>query len=336
MISLLSRLSRLIPAIALTAILLLPATAFAQMDAQFTQYWALPTYYNPAATGQIDFIRIRGAAKLQWLGIENAPKSFLAAADMPVKLGKKQRLGVGASFIQESLGLFSNMLANAQVSYKFNALKGTWSIGIQPAYYNSKFKGSEVYLPEGDDYHQTTDQAIPTTDITGSSFDLSAGLMYSHKYFNIGVSCLHIFEPTVEFGNDSEGTTASETATYTTSLPRQFYFTADGNIELKNTLFSLQPSLLVRTDLNNLSADITLRTTYNKFISFGLAYRYNDAVSAMVAAEFKNFFIGYAYDYPLSAISKASSGSHELMVGYKVKLNLGEKNKNKHRSIRIM
>lgn len=312
------------------------STARAQSDIQFTQYWAVPTYYNPAATGQIDFVRIRGGARLQWVGIDNAPRSFMGAADMPVKIGKKQRIGVGATFMQESLGLFSNMLVSAQVSYKFRFLKGTWSVGLQPGYYNSKFKGSEVYIPEGDDFHQPDDEAIPKTDVTGGSFDLSAGLMYSHKYFNIGVSCLHILSPKVEFGEDSEGTTGDETSTYTTTLPRQFYFTADGNIGIKNSLFSLQPSLLVRTDFSNFSAEATMRATYNRFISFGVGYRYKDAVSAMVAAEFKNFFLGYSYDYPLSAISKASSGSHEIVIGYRVKLNFGEKNKNKHRSIRIM
>ena len=53
-------------------------------------------------------------------------------------------------------------------------------------------------------------------------------------------------------------------------------------------------------------------------------------------AEYKNFFIGYSYDYATSAISKVSNGSHEVFVTYNVKLDLKEKNKNKHKSIRIM
>lgn len=79
-----------------------------------------------------------------------------------------------------------------------------------------------------------------------------------------------------------------------------------------------------------------MRATYNKFLSFGLGYRWNNAVSIMIGAEFKNFFLGYAFDYPLSAIAKASSGSHEIVAGYQLKLDLSGKNKNKHRSIRIM
>lgn len=306
----------------------------AQNDVQFTQYWATPTYYNPGSTGEIDFVRIRGGARLQWIGIDNAPRSFMAAADMPVKLGKK-RIGVGANFMQESLGLFSNMLINLQASYKIKFLKGELSIGVQGGYYTTKFKGSEVYIPEGDDYHQSTDEAIPTQDVAGNAFDLSAGLWYTHKYFTFGISGLHLLEPSVKMDNNDSGS-GSEVSQFETELTRSLYFTGVGNIPVKNTLFELHPSLMVKTDLKDFSAEVTMRASYNKFLSFGLGYRYKDAVSAMVAAEFKNFFVGYSYDYPLSAISRASSGSHELIIGYMLKLDFSGKNRNKHRSIRIM
>ena len=321
--------------VALAAVVAPPAGVRAQGDAMFTQYWAVPTYYNPAATGTVDFIRIRGGAKLQWIGIDNAPRTFMGAADMPVKLGKKQCIGVGVLFNQESIGLCPNMGINAQLSYKFRFLKGVWSVGVQPGFYNTKFKGSDVYIPEGDDFHQPDDPELPTTDVSGNAFDISAGLLYTHKYFSVGVSVLHITEPQVtmdsgEGGNDAEG------IEFQAVLPRQAYFTAEGNIPLRNSLFSLQPSLLLRTDFNTFTPEATMRATYNRFLSFGVGYRYKEAISAMVAVEFKNFFLGYAYDYPLSAINKASSGSHEIVAGYMVKLNFGEKNKNKHRSIRIM
>lgn len=192
----LRRLSGAFVSVALFGAFVLPA--FAQGDAMFTQYWAVPTYYNPAESGSIDFVRIRGGAKLQWVGIDNAPKSFLGAADMPVKLGKKHRLGVGALFNQESVGLYSNLLAGVQVSYRLSWLKGVWSFGIQPAYYDTKFKGSDVYIPEGDDFHQPDDPGLPSRDVSGNAFDLSAGVSYTHRYFTLGVSVLHILEPILE------------------------------------------------------------------------------------------------------------------------------------------
>ena len=85
-------LSRILAAIAVAIAFAVPAGA--QVDSQLSQYWALPSYYNPAATGTIDYIHIMGGTKLQWVGIPNAPVSFVAAADMPVKILKK-RIGVG-------------------------------------------------------------------------------------------------------------------------------------------------------------------------------------------------------------------------------------------------
>lgn len=309
--------------------------AFAQSDPLFTQYWALPTLLNPAATGNTDFLRIRGGARLQWVGIENAPKSFLATGDMPFKIGNK-RIGAGVALWQESLGLFSNLHIGAQGSYKFNVkkLKGTIGVGLQLSYYNSKFKGSEVYIPDGDDYHQSNDPAIPTRDLSGNAFDVSLGVDYTHKYFHVGLSGLHLTSPKIKMGY--EGTESTDLKQYETELPRAIYFEADGNIDIRNTLFTLQPSLLIGTDLSDFTADLTMRATYNKFITFGLGYRWNSAVCIMIGAEFKNFFLGYAFDYPTSSLGRASAGSHELVAGYQLKLDMSGKNKNKHRSIRIM
>lgn len=320
-------------AIVAIAALAAPSLMSAQADAQLTQYWAVPAYYNPAATGTTDFVRIRGGAKLQWIGIENAPKSFLAAADSPLKIGK-QRIGLGLNFQQESIGLFSNLLANVQISYKLKLFKGILSIGVQGGYYNSKFKGSEIYIPDNDDYHQGSDSSLPTQDLTGNAFDFSAGLHWQHKYFSIGISGLHLLEPSVKLG--IEGNESSDSQEYETVLPRQLYLIADSNIPIKNTLFELQPSLLARTDFSRFGAEVTARARYNKFLSFGLGYRWKEALSVMIGAEFKNFFLGYAFDYPMSAINKASSGSHEIIAGYSLKLDFSGKNRNKHRSIRLM
>ena len=47
--------------------------------------------------------------------------------------------------------------------------------------------------------------------------------------------------------------------------------------------------MIVATDFSSLSADISLRATYNKFLTLGIGYRWKDAVSFMAGASFKNF-----------------------------------------------
>lgn len=305
----------------------------AQVDAQLTQYFEIPNYYNPSAIGTTDFIKIRGDMRMQWVGIENAPQSIALAADMPFKF-LNQRFGVGLVMQNETLGLYSNMVLGAQLGYKFKLLKGEFSAGVQVGLLNQKFKGTEVFIPDNDDYHESADDAIPTTDIGGNALDLGVGVFYTHKLFWAGVSCTHITSPTITLNAES-GEGGNE-KNYEFKADRTLYFMAGSNIPLKNTLFEIIPSVLVKSDFSYITGEITGRVRYNKFLSAGIGYRYDDAIMAMIGAEYKNFYLGYSYDYHMSEIAKASSGSHEIMLGYKLKLDFSEKNKNKHKSIRIM
>ena len=305
----------------------------AQVDAQLTQYFEVPNYYNPSAIGTTDFIKIRGDMRMQWVGIENAPQSIALAADMPLKF-LNQKFGVGLVMQNETMGLYSNMVLGAQLGYKFKLLKGEFSAGVQVGLLNQQFKGTEVFIPDNDDYHESADDAIPTTDIGGNAFDLGVGVFYTHKLFWAGVSCTHLTSPTVTLNAES-GEGGNE-KNYEFKADRTLYFMAGSNIPLKNTLFEIIPSVLVKSDFSFITGEITGRVRYNKFLSAGIGYRYDDAIMAMIGAEYKNFYLGYSYDYHMSEIAKASSGSHEIMLGYKLKLDFSEKNKNKHKSIRIM
>lgn len=313
--------------------LLAPVRSVGQTDAQFSQYFEVPAYYNTAAIGTTDLLKIRAGMRMQWVGIDNAPRTFLAIADMPFKLFNK-RFGVGLVMQQESLGLFKNMNIGAQIAYKQKLFKGTLSIGAQIGFFDQSFKGSEVYIPDDDDYHQSTDEAIPQQDIRGNAFDLGLGLFYTHRWFWAGLSATHLNSPSVKL--DAETGENGNERNYEFNLGRTLYFMAGSNIPVKNTLFEVLPSMLVKTDFTFTTWEATARVRYNKFLTGGFGYRWKDAAYVVLSAEFKGFYIGYSYDYPTSAIAKASSGSHEIFAGYSLKLDLGEKHKHRHKSVRIM
>lgn len=96
------------------------------------------------------------------------------------------------------------------------------------------------------------------------------------------------------------------------------------------------PSMMVKTDFTFTTAEITARLRYNRFLTAGIGYRNKDALILTLGAEYRDFFIGYAYDYPVSDIAKASKGSHEIFAGYRHKLDFGDKNRHRHKNIRIM
>ena len=184
------------------AAMLAPAGAAAQSDALFSQYWALPSYYNPAAAGNSDSIKITAGAKMQWVGIPNAPVTFTGLADSPFKVFGK-RIGVGIAFSQESIGLFSTINVGAQLAYKMPLLGGTLSIGLQVGLANQTFRGTEVFIPEGDDYHNSDDEAIPTNDIAGMAFDMAAGVFYTHRWFWASLSSTHVLQPTMTLKSEN-------------------------------------------------------------------------------------------------------------------------------------
>lgn len=335
-------------AVALTVLFGFPLDISAQTDAQFTQYFEVPSVYNPASIGRQDGIRVRAGGRLQWVGIDNAPKNFILTGDMPLKLFGK-RFGVGLMAQQESAGLFRNLSVGVQAAYKQKLFKGVLTAAFQVGFANEVFKGSEVFIPDDDDYHEGTDEAIPNTDVSGNALDIGLGVHYTHKWFWAGVSCTHLNAPTITFSDDNgitggtsggtaggSGSTNSTAKNYEFKLGRTLYFMAGSNIPIKNTLFEVMPSVLVKTDFTFTRFEVTGRVRYKKILTAGVGYRHDDAVSAILGAEFKGFFLGYSYDYPITEISKASHGSHELVLGYTVKLDLNGKNNNKHKSIRIM
>lgn len=308
----------------------------AQTDPPLTQYFQAPSLINPAAAGATDLLRIRVGSRMQWIGIDGAPRNFLASGDIPFQLFNR-RWGGGLTMRQGSEGLYSTMSINAQLSARQKIGKGYLTVGVQVGYLTQKFKGSEIYIPDDDDFHEGNDEALPDFDIEGNHLDLAVGLGYSHKWFDVGLACTHLLSPTISMQREgSQGSGSSDEQNFEFQFRRNLYFTAQSNIPIKNTLFEVLPSVMVRSDLQSVQADITARLRWKKFLTAGIGYRTGDAVSVLLEAQLKGFTLGYSYDYATSAIMRASSGSHEVWVGYSLKLNFGEKNRNKHKSIRVM
>ncbi|MDD4403904.1 MAG: type IX secretion system membrane protein PorP/SprF [Parabacteroides sp.] len=297
--------------------------SYGQYDAQFSQYWMAMGYYNPAVAGASDNLNLFALHRQQWVGIKGAPKSFFVSADMPVTFGKSI-FGIGVIGFTESIGLFRNTHVAGQFAYKKKLFGGTLSFGLQAGMVNQAFDGTKVDIPESE-FHTGTDEGIPTTQVEAMTVDINAGIYFTHKNFYGGLASTHISEPEL----------ALDENVYT-FIGRAYNLTGGYNIQLWNPLYELQPSVFLKTDLQSFQADITARVLYNKMFSGGLSWRVNESVVLSVGAIIGGFHVGYAYDFPTTAILKGSTGSHELMVRYKLKLNKIKTGKNKHKSVRIL
>ncbi len=318
---------RLMVATVLSAVVAL--CAMAQSDAAFSHAWLGKTYYNPAAAGEINAIRLNVGSRMQWVDFKHAPMTFYVTADMPYKL-LGQRLGVGVKAEFERIGLYTSTRIGAQVAYKRKMGKCMLSVGVQPGVYSQIFRGKEVIMPE-DDAHQGNDEAIPRSNVSGTAFDANVGVYFTHPRFWTGFAVTHVTSPRIELKTSREAVDF-----YEFNASRSYYFMAGGNIPINNSLFEIQPSGMFGMSKKAWAAQIATMVRYNRMLNIGVGYRHKDAVSAFIGVNLKDAYLGYCYDYPVSAISRATFGSHEVFVTYNVKLENREKNKNRQKGVRLM
>jgi len=322
----------------------------AQFDTQLSNYWAAPNYYNPGYAGQSGQLQLTGLYRMQWIGMEHAPKSGLILAEMPLPvMGREQ--GVGLSMYNDQIGLFKTSAISAQLALKFKLFRGIMGIGLQGGYITDSFDGTKIEIPDDED-HNPIDPAIPTTLVNGNSFDAAFGIYYtdSLKRWYAGLSVMHLLAPSLVLNE-----------TYVRDIPRSYYFTAGYNIRLNNPLLELRPSVLLKTTemsylyidedslvvatkpntlkgmLRQTQIDVSIRMVYNKMFWGGLSWRKGESMIIMLGGQFKMVEVGYAYDVPLfSSLIRTTSGSHELFIKYRIEMDLKKGSKGKHKSVRIL
>ncbi len=300
-------------------VLLAAVPARAQYDPSFSHYWAMEPSFNPAAVGKEAKINVVAAYAMGMAGFENNPRTMYAGGDMPFYFLKSYH-GAGVQFMNDQIGLFSHKRLALQYALKQRLLGGVLSVGFHLSMLSESFNGSKADP-------NVPDPAIPTTDVTGSAFDVGAGIYYLHRNWYAGVSVLHANAPAVEMGENSKIT-----------IDRTYYLTGGYNIKLRNPFLTIHPTVLGRTDGVGYRVDVSARVKYTndkKVMYAGLAYSPSNSVTAMVGGNFHGVNIGYSYEVYTSAISMGN-GSHELFIGYQTDVNLAKKGRNRHKSVRIL
>lgn len=296
----------------------------AQEDAALSHYFMATSYYNPAAAGNSEDLRMLALFNQQMSGFPNAQRTFFLTADMPLKLGKTNH-GIGLAARLESIGLFQNTFVGVQYAYKQKLLGGVLSGGIQLGFVNKSFEADSIYIPQSD-YHDREDEAFPEGTVSGMAFDINLGLFYTHKNFYAGIGYTHITAPEIQY----------DEMVYS-SLGSLLNFMGGYNIKLNNPLFELKPSVFYMTDLINHHLDVTARVEYNKMFNGGISWKMNESIGILLGANIGRFSLGYSFGYPTTAMNRVSSiGNHEIVLQYRLKLKKTKTGNTRHKSVRIL
>ncbi len=297
--------------------------ARAQFDAAFTNTWALQSYYNPAAAGLDSKLNVQGVYSMQMVGYEGAPKTMVINADMPLWfIGPKH--GVGAAFLNDAIGAFSNKKIQLQYAFHQKFLKGRISIGVRPALLMVGLNGSKL------DYVDKNDPAFVQNDVKGNAFDLDLGLRYTYKkLWYVGISAVHLLGPTVKLGDDK---------TREVTVEPTFYVQGGYNLVFRHPRYKLAMDAMVRSDLLFWRGDINARLMYDgekHKIYGGLMYSPTISVGLLLGFDFHGINIGYSYEVYTGGVG-ALNGTHEILIGYQHDLDFSKKGKNLHKAVRLL
>lgn len=283
----------------------------AQQDPHFSQYMFNKSYWSPALTAADDKGSISLLSRAQWLGYEptfeqdgGAPSTQFLNFSTPVTL-KKIPLGVGVNLVYDKLGVLNNLEAQVSIAYHKNLNRGTLSFGIRPGLINRTLDFSKLRFVDPSDpknIQRKESQAV---------VDLAFGVGYSTENYVLAAGVNHLLRPKMDYGLDGAGDSNNKMSMIY-NLYGEYIYRLTYNIDLT-------PSILVTSDINAFSLDLSVIATYNEKLWGGLSYRNNEAMTLLMGYSFlsdKQLKAGYSFDYVIKEQTAKEPTSHEIFIRY--------------------
>lgn len=283
---------------------LCPFILNAQTDIQLSHQLFNRVYYNPAAAGASQYVNGLLVARQQWAGFSGAPKQIVFSADGYLP---KIKSGLGISAIVDKLGIENSTNINASYSYHVRlAAKTNLSFGLSiGVMYKSVDKDKAIFTDPND-----PDALLYLQDDSKVEPDFNFGIELNHENFTFGAAVSHLSNSSTTHKDLISG--------------RHFYAYGRYKIELTEN-WDLVPTLAAQNNIKSFQIEVNAMAFYKKRFWAGASYRVNDDIKSESVVGLLGLYItdflrlGYAYDLNMGDIGSYSSGSHEIMLGFRIK-----------------
>lgn len=278
----------------------------AQQDAQYTQYMFNTLTVNPAYAGSRGQLSFAGLYRSQWVGLDGAPETFTLNLHSPIR---NSRLGYGVSIVNDNIGdgVVQQTYLDAVVSYTLEFARETkLSFGL-------KMGGNMISL----DFNRLRnfDQEVVQQDNIDNRFtpNFGLGLYYHTDKFYVGVSAPNILE--TEYFDNSGGDANS--VNFLSAQQINLYLITGYVFDIGADL-KFKPALLTKAVGGApLQVDLSANFLFADKFSFGAAYRWDAAVSALAGFQITDqIMIGLAYDRETTELggTQFNDGSFEIFL----------------------
>ena len=288
------------------ATVLIGLSVNAQQLPLYSQYMMNSFLLNPGITGSTNYIPIRLTVRQQWTGIQDAPATQTLSAN---GLIGKQNMGIGGYIFNDKFGPISS--TGVQVSYAYHIrIDKDVKLGIGLSLSAFQFKIDESSLQPLDISDKALTNAVESTFVPDANF---GAYLYSNKFF-VGLSGLQLTQYKIKLIEEPVGSN---------QMIRHYYLLGGYQFAISKD-FDIQPSVLLKgTERTPFQLDVNVKTFYKKDYWIGFSYRTSKVAILLIGFKINKFYLGYAFDYTFSNLSRYSTGSHEIMMG----VNLGKQNK---------
>ncbi|MCC6369754.1 MAG: type IX secretion system membrane protein PorP/SprF [Bacteroidia bacterium] len=275
---------------------------FAQQLPQYSQYMLNQMALNPAVAGKDDFSEVRSNSRLQWVGITDAPRTYMLTLQGPIK---SKHMGIGMSLFTDIVGPTRRTGFNLSYAYHLK-LKDDMhlSMGVYGGVLQWGIDGSKLTL------HDDGDQQLLSTYQVTYVPDFGTGLyFYKKKRFYVGLSIPQLFQSQIKL---YPGAYKNSKIVNHYNLNGAYTFDIGSD-------FKVEPSFLLKYEYPAPpKLDLGVRGIYKEQIWLGATFRTNDAASALIGYMHEDhLMIGYSYDFTMTRLKKYSGGTHEIMLGIK-------------------
>jgi len=293
-------------------IILLVATGrclLAQQDMLYSQYVFNGLAINPAYAGYKEALNVQVFTRLQWIGIDGAPRAYSAIVDGVAT--DKKNVGWGGQIANETKGAANTVSLYGTYAYRIGLTRNQtqhFTLGLSAGLSYQNIDRAKLTPWE---------QADPTLQNLRGEWrpDFRFGIYYDMPWFYFGVSITDLFA----------------NFTYARRVPHMYV--SCGSLFNLSDAVAIKPAMMLREDFSGpTNADFNIFGIFADRVWLGVGYRtgvpikgdlssidkllVTNAVSFLVQLyATETLYVGYSYDHNLNGFPP----TQEILIGYTVK-----------------
>ncbi|UKN00827.1 PorP/SprF family type IX secretion system membrane protein [Paracrocinitomix mangrovi] len=271
------------------------------------QYAIHQPFINPASIGTFENINMALIYKNQWVGFDGAP--HLGGVNYNMPLGKKQKHFIGVNAIMDRVGINTSTDISASYAYKIKTGQNSRLIfGVSSSLNLVKADLEDINTIDPNDPLYTNN--TPTFALPNFKF----GSYFYRNNFYVGFVIPNILQNrVVEYNGGPKGEVKFNAANM------HYYLHAGYKWRIKDKHDLVFSTLVKEVSGSPLQIDFNINTMFKDRFGIGVSYRSSNEVMAnMQIYIVPQLMLSYGYEYGFSALNDFYSGTHEVMMVYRL------------------